>query len=561
MTSKTHLSIHGGFKLVCHPDIKGDKGLIGASLAQDLEGKPKDSLIAPIIFAPDKTIFFAGGDFLPYSHLPMPFKSNQLWVGQVPEVQEVPFIPLWCFLIPNHLYKILKPQSFFGDNVVRHAEFVMRAKQLGAKFFVTPKCHVVWPYAYKPRKGQKWFERTVRRDLRLFRHKWAKVLDAQYRLPIVLHTILTFGGGYNLHAANVADQLFKKRIRTYYMFIGGTNDDEGESDNPFVDDYKVRNPSMRYPQITICHGTNNFKNSGDYKIAFTTTEVDGIPGNWVKCLNEMDEIWATSNFAKKAFKDSGVVKPIFTMHEGVDPDLFHPGIAPFASPPKEKFRFFTNFAWGKRKGVDVLFKAFRQEFSKKEDVCLMVKVLKSYHGHKIKDELKLVYDRRGAAQVYIYDIEVQRYELARMYNMGHVFLWPSRGEGFGLPPLEALACGMPVIASNHSSHLEFLLKDGKPLPGVLLLEGKVALYDGGDSLYYPGFNWFNPSVADLRKKMRFALENYKKLKEQALETSQYVRNEWAWSKTQEAIVKRLEEVYAQRWGRYGARFELDEERA
>jgi len=557
MKSKTHLNIHNAFKLICHPDIEGDRQLIGASLAQDLEGKPKDALIAPILFAPDKTIYFAGGDFLPYSHLPMPWKGNQLWVGQVPEVEEVGFIPLHCFLIPNHLYKILKPPKFFGDNIVTHGEFVMRAKQLGAKMYVTPNCHVVYPHAFKPKMGGKKFKRTVKRDLRKFRTKWAKVLDIQYRLPVVLHTIMTFGGGYNLHAANVADQLFKKRIRTYYMYIGGTNEDEGESDNPFVDDYKTRYPSLRYPQITICHGTNNFKNSGDYRIAFSTTEVDGIPGNWVKCFNEMDEVWATSHFAKKAFVKSGVVKPVHVIHEGVDPDFFHPEIAPFANQPEEKFRFFTNFAWGLRKGVDVLFKAFRQEFDKGDDVCLMVKTLKSYHGHKIKDELKLLYERKGAAEVYIYDIEVQRYELGRLYRMANVFLWPSRGEGFGLPPLEALACGMPVIASNYSSHLEHLTINGEPRPGVLLLDGKVEPYKGGDSLYYPGFNWFNPSVADLRKKMRYAFENYNKLKEEAMKSSDIVRKEWAWSKTQEAIIKRLEEIYKTKWGRYGDRFEKD----
>ena len=555
--SKTHLNIQDKFTLIHHPNIKGELDLIGSSLAEDLSHLPKDSIIAPILFAPDKTIYFAGGDFLPYSHMPMPFHSNQLWIGQVPEVKEVNFIPLHCFLIPDHLKKILKPAEYYGDNIIPHGDFVMRAKALGVKCYVTPNVHVVYPHAYKPQKGTKKFTDEVRRSLKGFREKWGKVLDSQYRLPIVLHSIIVFGGGYNLHSYNVAKQLFEKRIRTYYSFIGGTNDDEGESDNPFIDDYKTRNPSQRFPQITICHGTNNFKNSGDYKIAFTTTEVDGIPGNWVKCLNEMDEVWVTSKFSAKAFKKSGVVKPIHVIYEGVDPDFFHPNIAPFANPPKEKFRFFTNFAWGKRKGVDVLFKAFREEFSDKEDVCLMVKTLKSYHGHKIKDELKLVYDRKGAAKVYVYDIEIQKYELGRMYKMGNVFLWPSRGEGFGLPPLEALACGMPVIASNHSAHLEYLLKDGKPRPGVILLDGKIQKCDRSDSLYYPGFNWFNPSVADLRRKMRWAYENYKEIKKQAMISSPIIRKEWAWSKTQEKLIERIEAIYSQRWGKYGKTFSKD----
>ena len=38
-----------------------------------------------------------------------------------------------------------------------------------------------------------------------------------------------------------------------------------------------------------------------------------------------------------------------------------------------------------------------------------------------------------------------------MYQQARAFLYPSAYEGFGLPPLEALACGVPVIGSNAAS--------------------------------------------------------------------------------------------------------------
>ncbi|MFC2091913.1 glycosyltransferase [Elusimicrobiota bacterium] len=43
-----------------------------------------------------------------------------------------------------------------------------------------------------------------------------------------------------------------------------------------------------------------------------------------------------------------------------------------------------------------------------------------------------------------------------MYCGAEVFVFPSLYEGFGLPPMEAMACGCPVVASNNSSLVEII---------------------------------------------------------------------------------------------------------
>jgi glycosyltransferase involved in cell wall biosynthesis len=59
-------------------------------------------------------------------------------------------------------------------------------------------------------------------------------------------------------------------------------------------------------------------------------------------------------------------------------------------------------------------------------------------------------------------------ELNKLYNLADVFVFPSERESFGLPPLEAMACGTPVIASDCSSIPEITGK------AALFAEGKDA---------------------------------------------------------------------------------------
>jgi len=46
---------------------------------------------------------------------------------------------------------------------------------------------------------------------------------------------------------------------------------------------------------------------------------------------------------------------------------------------------------------------------------------------------------------------LSKLELRAVYNLAHIFVFPSLYEGFGLPPLEAMACGTPVVASRSSA--------------------------------------------------------------------------------------------------------------
>jgi glycosyltransferase involved in cell wall biosynthesis len=59
--------------------------------------------------------------------------------------------------------------------------------------------------------------------------------------------------------------------------------------------------------------------------------------------------------------------------------------------------------------------------------------------------------RRGLEQVVRFPGFIRDGDLAALYSAAEVFVFPSLYEGFGLPPLEAMACGTPCVVSNSSS--------------------------------------------------------------------------------------------------------------
>jgi len=96
----------------------------------------------------------------------------------------------------------------------------------------------------------------------------------------------------------------------------------------------------------------------------------------------------------------------------------------------------------------------------------LISLLKAYNklDKKIKKEYNLVlsgaigWNNKEILQIieenkkYIhYTGYVSDIELAKIYNLATIFVYPSLYEGFGLPPLEAMACSTPVITSNISS--------------------------------------------------------------------------------------------------------------
>jgi len=110
-------------------------------------------------------------------------------------------------------------------------------------------------------------------------------------------------------------------------------------------------------------------------------------------------------------------------------------------------------------------------------------------------------------------------DLPYIYNGASIFAYPSLYEGFGLPPLEALACGIPVVASNLSS-----------LPEVM---GRAALLVDPTK---------EEEIVKALKQLIFEPKLAKKLASRGPEQAK----KFSWIKTAKETLKLFEEVYQQK---------------
>lgn len=537
------IALINDYTLFLSPDIKEEENFVVEKFNKEIKKAGSFDIGVPVFLDKKGLIFYHGGGFTKNEKIPYPEAQEEDDINQYPNNRDVDFSPLWCFAIRNDLIKFLPKNKFFGRDIYKHADFVCEVRKKDLKITVLSKVKVTYKKAFMIANEKKLWIKILKKSQKEFIKKHGDWLDKQYKLPVVFHSHSGFPGGYCLHARSLIKSLVQKKVDMHYKFVGGCNDDEPLSEDFLVDDLRIDMGSMKMPQVVLSTGLNCFSNSGKYKIAFTTTEVDGIPDEWVKVLNDMHEVWTTSKFSKKSFKKSGVKPEITNMSEGVDPNYFHPGIKPFENNTKRKFVFMANFAWGRRKGIAELFEAFTKEFHYTEDVALVIKVLPSYHGADIKGDMKSLYYEPNRAPILVWDAVIPSYLLGGLYTAGNCFVFPTRGEGFGLPPLEALACGVPVITTGYSGTMDYLQRGGRPLPGVELIKYKMAKFDGSDSIYYKDFNWALPDVNHLRRLMRKVYKNYDKYKKDAMETSKYIRKNWTWDSRADMVIDRLSQLY------------------
>lgn len=110
----------------------------------------------------------------------------------------------------------------------------------------------------------------------------------------------------------------------------------------------------------------------------------------------------------------------------------------------EKFILFVSVL-EERKNITGIFKVSDLLLKRGIDIKIVFVGREGFGFDKIANKFESNSDR------FIRLKDIDDKDLVRIYNLATLFFFPTHYEGFGLPPLEAMKCGLPVVASNNSS--------------------------------------------------------------------------------------------------------------
>lgn len=329
-------------------------------------------------------------------------------------------------------------------------------------------------------------------------------------------------GGYGNVSRNFIKTLETMNIPVQIHPIGPDHAEIGEQTKQWLQ--RLSTPKIGDRVVFIRHGLPPLFREHFHvpnvarQIGVTLFETDRLPSGWAAEANLMDEIWVPSRFNYETFSRSGVnPSKLKIVPYPIDVTKYYPG-KPYQqlifSPPIRSFVFLYVFGFDYRKGYQMLIQAFCEEFSPAEDVSLILKVY-LHSGYKrgfaAKEILSLIPPGRYKNQIVLITTPFSEENLINLYQSSDVYISMDRASGWGMPAMEMMSLGKPVISINWGGATEFMNESNS-----FLIETEKNLVPVDEKLqrerpdYYLNHHWADVSVANVRKTMREAYENKSK---------------------------------------------------
>lgn len=253
------------------------------------------------------------------------------------------------------------------------------------------------------------------------------------------------------------------------------------------------------------------------KIAITQFETDRIPDKHIEFVNRCDHFITTGSYQVPIWKKGGINVPIDHLVPGVDTDYFT-----YQRPePDGKFRVLMVGALTARKDPKAAIRAFQEASGGSRDWEFTIKTRRA----KGYDEVQKIAKSDPRIRFLVEDSHPNY--ILHLYHTHDAFLWPSKGEGVGLPPLEAMACGMEVVCAYNSGMTDYC--DSRVMWPVRCPSMEPAGPPDGFSAEYISTygdvgNWWVPDPQDTANQLGKAYDAWRVGKGKGEKAAQFVRD-------------------------------------
>lgn len=246
-------------------------------------------------------------------------------------------------------------------------------------------------------------------------------------------------------------------------------------------------------------------------------ETDRCNPEWVHACNRMNAVVVPSKHAKDSIFSSGEVRS--EMH--VIPESYSQAMVKETPTRVDEMNFSTPFNFlifgqitgnnpeNDRKNIFYTVKWLCETFKDDPTVGIIVKTNVGRNTHIDRKIVRQTFEtlvkevRRGPnPRIHLIHGDMTDDEVSSLYRHKTVkaLVAATRGEGYGLPILEAAVSGLPVIATRWSGHMDFMGQGKFIEVDYELQEVHPTRMDG--RIFIRGSKWANPSEQDFKKKVK-----------------------------------------------------------
>lgn len=261
-----------------------------------------------------------------------------------------------------------------------------------------------------------------------------------------------------------------------------------------------------------------------FRVGCLVCDADVVPASEIEiCHDSFDLVVVPSTFCRRVYRASGLRLPVLVAPHGISP-----AFVPVEDRRAGLFTFYNVFDQARdyRKSGEELIRSFVKAFDRDPDIRLRLRTT-------LSPRLTACLDNANAWDVVTVDqYPLGEPEYARSFSGVHATVHPSKAEGFGMIPLQSLACGTPVIAPCTTGLSDYLTSNN-----AMLLRTSGTVPAQGDSAYSAGGTYHAVDEDHLVCCLQAMRDNWREEEARARAAAADIRRRYSWPRVLEPLLE------------------------